>query len=147
MMVLLRVGPYICAEWDFGGFPWWLGSSMVSNSDHAVSWAFVLLRNSCCQMGIQHTVIGLVDSSCAAWHPMRTLLSSTGGSIIHSLLQRAVLQVEGGGTMKLRSSDPAYLKHVDRWFNALLPRLSSLLYQRGGPVVMVQVSWARPQSR
>ena len=45
--------------------------------------------------------------------------------------------------MKLRSSDPAYLKHVDRWFNALLPRLSSLLYMRGGPVVMVQVSWAR----
>ena len=58
-----------------------------------------------------------------------------------------MLQIEGGGTMKLRSSDPAYLKHVDRWFNALLPRLSSLLYLRGGPVVMVQVSWARPQRR
>ena len=25
--VLLRVGPYICGEWDFGGFPWWLASS------------------------------------------------------------------------------------------------------------------------
>jgi len=22
--VLLRPGPYICAEWDFGGLPWWL---------------------------------------------------------------------------------------------------------------------------
>ena len=30
MVVLLRVGPYICAEWDFGGLPWWLGSSQVS---------------------------------------------------------------------------------------------------------------------
>lgn len=30
MLVLLRVGPYICAEWDFGGLPWWLGSSQVS---------------------------------------------------------------------------------------------------------------------
>ena len=49
--------------------------------------------------------------------------------------------------MKLRSSDPAYLQHVDRWFNALLPRLSSLLYRRGGPVVMVQVSRARPQRK
>ena len=29
-MVVLRPGPYICAEWDFGGFPWWLGSKMVS---------------------------------------------------------------------------------------------------------------------
>jgi beta-galactosidase len=22
--VLLRPGPYICAEWENGGFPWWL---------------------------------------------------------------------------------------------------------------------------
>ena len=22
--VILRPGPYACAEWDFGGFPWWL---------------------------------------------------------------------------------------------------------------------------
>ncbi len=22
--VILRPGPYVCAEWDFGGFPWWL---------------------------------------------------------------------------------------------------------------------------
>ncbi len=27
LYVLLRPGPYICAEWDFGGFPWWLASS------------------------------------------------------------------------------------------------------------------------
>jgi beta-galactosidase len=24
MMCILRPGPYICAEWDFGGFPAWL---------------------------------------------------------------------------------------------------------------------------
>ena len=28
-LVLLRPGPYICAEWDFGGLPWWLASSAV----------------------------------------------------------------------------------------------------------------------
>lgn len=22
--VLLRAGPYICAEWENGGLPWWL---------------------------------------------------------------------------------------------------------------------------
>ena len=22
--VILRPGPYVCAEWDFGGYPWWL---------------------------------------------------------------------------------------------------------------------------
>lgn len=29
-LALVRPGPYICAEWDFGGFPWWLSSSKVS---------------------------------------------------------------------------------------------------------------------
>ena len=24
MMVILRPGPYACAEWEFGGYPWWL---------------------------------------------------------------------------------------------------------------------------
>jgi hypothetical protein len=24
LYVILRVGPYVCAEWNFGGFPWWL---------------------------------------------------------------------------------------------------------------------------
>lgn len=24
LMVIVRPGPYICAEWDFGGLPWWL---------------------------------------------------------------------------------------------------------------------------
>jgi len=23
-MVILRPGPYACAEWEFGGYPWWL---------------------------------------------------------------------------------------------------------------------------
>ncbi len=24
MKVILRPGPYVCAEWEFGGYPWWL---------------------------------------------------------------------------------------------------------------------------
>ncbi len=24
MYVILRPGPYVCAEWEFGGYPWWL---------------------------------------------------------------------------------------------------------------------------
>ena len=26
LYVILRPGPYICAEWDFGGLPWWLSA-------------------------------------------------------------------------------------------------------------------------
>lgn len=29
--VLLRAGPYICGEWDFGGLPWWLAYQAVSS--------------------------------------------------------------------------------------------------------------------
>lgn len=34
MMVILRPGPYACAEWEFGGYPWWLSkdSSIVIRS-------------------------------------------------------------------------------------------------------------------
>ena len=27
--VLLRAGPYICGEWEFGGLPWWLAYPAV----------------------------------------------------------------------------------------------------------------------
>jgi beta-galactosidase GanA len=27
--VLLRAGPYVCGEWDFGGLPWWLAYPAV----------------------------------------------------------------------------------------------------------------------
>lgn len=48
------------------------------------------------------------------------------------------LQVEGGRTMKLRLNDPAYLGHVDRFWNTLLPKMAPYLYHRGGPILMTQ---------
>lgn len=68
--VIVRPGPYICAEWEFGGLPAWL------------------LRDP---------------------------------------------------TTRLRCSDPAYLRAVDRWFGALLPRLLPLQAGAGGPIVAWQV--------
>ena len=30
MWVFIRPGPYVCAEWDAGGHPWWLLAKDVS---------------------------------------------------------------------------------------------------------------------
>ena len=48
------------------------------------------------------------------------------------------VQVEGGRTMKLRVNDAAYLGHVDRFWNVLLPKMAPYLYHRGGPILMTQ---------
>ncbi|XP_031263431.1 beta-galactosidase 17 isoform X4 [Pistacia vera] len=71
LLVMLRAGPYICAEWDLGGFPAWL----------------------------------------LAIKP----------------------------ALKLRSSDPAYLRLVERWWGVLLPKIAPLLYDNGGSIIMVQI--------
>ena len=76
LLVLLRPGPYICAEWDFGGLPAWLADP---------------------------------------------------GS------------VAGGGEMKLRSSDPRFMAPVLAWWGTLLPLVRPMLYDNGGPIVMVQI--------
>lgn len=70
LLVILRVGPYICAERDMGGFPFWL------------------LREP---------------------------------------------------NIQLRTSDPNYLKPVDRWLEVLLPMIRPLLYENGGPIIMLQI--------
>lgn len=70
-VVMLRAGPYICAEWDLGGFPAWL----------------------------------------LAINP----------------------------ALRPRSSDPNFLRLVERWWEILLPKLAPLLYANGGPIIMVQI--------
>ncbi|UYQ61554.1 glycoside hydrolase family 35 protein [Streptomyces peucetius] len=70
MWALVRPGPYICAEWENGGLPYWL-------------------------------------------------------------THRAGRRV--------RTEDPEYLGHVERWFTRLLPQVVEREITRGGPVVMVQV--------
>lgn len=70
LYAILRPGPYICAEWDFGGFPAWL----------------------------KH-------------YP----------------------------EMKLRCSDPLYMEKVNRFFDALIPRMLPHLTTNGGNILMVQV--------
>ena len=42
--------------------------------------------------------------------------------------------------MKMRSDDPVYLELVDRWWSVLLPKIGRFLVERGGNILMVQVS-------
>ncbi|MFI7132221.1 beta-galactosidase [Nonomuraea sp. NPDC050153] len=67
--VVVRPGPYICAEWSNGGLPSWLT----------------------------------------------------------------------GRDVAIRSSDPAFIAAVGRWFDELVPRIAALQAGQGGPVVAVQV--------
>ncbi|KAH1219314.1 hypothetical protein AAZX31_13G331100 [Glycine max] len=71
LLVMIRPGPYICGEWDWGGFPGWFYSMIP--------------------------------------------------------------------TPKPRSSDPTYLQLVERWWGNLLPKFVPLLYENGGPIIMVQI--------
>ena len=68
--VIVRPGPYSCAEWDMGGLPWWL-------------------------------------------------LNTPG--------------------IRLRSSEPGFLRHVDAWFGELLPIIAPLTAAKGGPVIGLQI--------
>ncbi|WP_410676841.1 glycoside hydrolase family 35 protein [Amycolatopsis sp. cmx-4-68] len=70
LRVVLRPGPYVCAELDFGGLPAWL----LAQDDPA-----------------------------------------------------------------LRTSDPAYLSWVEAWWEELLPRVSGLQSDVGGPIIAMQV--------
>lgn len=71
LAVVLRAGPYICAEWDFGGLPAWL----LKNTS-------ITIRNS---------------------------------------------------------KDQQYMTAVKSWLDVLLPKIKTMLYENGGPIIMVQV--------
>ena len=95
-------------QWDFGGFPWWLTSSQVC-TQAAFRQSSELLQPSCTGKA----------SPCAAAHSGNTCVQVVGGG------------GDKATQMRIRSDDPKYLMHVDRWWNALLPRLAHLTYQRG----------------
>ena len=70
LMVIVRPGPYICAEWEFGGLPAWL-------------------------------------------------LNQPG--------------------LRIRCSNPQYMRHVSDYFDELLPRIAKLQATQDGPVIAVQI--------
>ena len=88
--VLLRVGPYICGEWDFGGFPWWLASSKVCLKCFLPA---APLRAMCAPHNDENLSLAV-----------RSVLLGVCSGVIHRLLH-----VEGWHTTKLRRSDAMYV--------------------------------------
>ncbi|WP_274916214.1 glycoside hydrolase family 35 protein [Streptomyces sp. WZ-12] len=70
LWAIVRPGPYICAEWENGGLPWWLTGALGR---------------------------------------------------------------------RVRTREPAFLRAVDGWWEAVLPQVVARQCGRGGPVVLVQV--------
>ncbi len=95
MLVVARPGPYICAEWDFGGFPAWLHAKGVKH-----------LRTS------DVTYMGVVDRyldkvlSILARHQV-----SKGGPVF-------LVQIEN--EFDHAPQDPAYLRHLEHKFKKKL---------------------------
>ncbi|VDP69881.1 unnamed protein product [Echinostoma caproni] len=112
LLVILRVGPYICAEWDNGGLPVWL---MRKN------------RN----MKIRSSAPGrFLNLMCAVQNKLDVQYKQAcqhGGVIF---LFRTNL-------ISTNSAD--YMNEVDRWMGIILPKMKRFLYTEGGPIIMVQL--------
>ena len=93
LLVIIRAGPFICAEWDFGGFPAWL------LKDPSIT-----LRSS-----RDARYLNAVDSWMAVVLPkLKPLLYSNGGPIIS-------VQVENEYGSSL-VCDHDYMKHLEQLF-------------------------------
>ncbi|XP_066301259.1 beta-galactosidase-like [Branchiostoma lanceolatum] len=97
LLVILRPGPYICAEWDMGGLPSWL---MKDNSS-------IVLRSS------DPAYLGPVDTYMAQLLPrIKPLLYNNGGPVI-------TVQVENEYG-SFYTCDYDYLRHLRELFLQLL---------------------------
>lgn len=105
---------------------------MQHNAEQNANVLTAIIHLSCILPSLKASVLRLSVlrlRSAASW--------SLNGTKLYAHMVHLV-QVEGGRTMKLRVNDPAYLGHVDRFWNVLLPKMAPYLYHRGGPILMTQ---------
>ncbi len=162
LLVLLRPGPYICGEWEFGGFPAWIMSeeakanataALAATTNAAdLAQAVAHARAATSTDAALAAVLGDDGSTAAAGSEggLQHGLDRAGHirQMAQQLSERSSQQAlqgsdqadaDEGDAIVLRSSDPRYLYYVDRWWDVLLPLVAEYTYERGGPVVMVQV--------
>jgi len=82
LLVLLRPGPYVCAEWDFGGFPAWLldpdvtGARALAPRAHPRPVSRVILQAPACSASCARAMRRIYASwmrggtcCCREWRP------------------------------------------------------------------------------
>ena len=87
LMVIVRPGPYICAEWEFGGLPWW-----IQNEED--------IEIRCSNAAYIHHFERYLDR---LFDEVRPLLCTNGGPVI-------MLQCEN--EYGYYGDDKKYLKHL-----------------------------------
>jgi len=112
IMVLLRAGPYVCGEWEFGGFPSWL-----------------LTKNATLRT-YERNYIAQVDRWYGALMPkLKPHLYSNGGSVV-------LVQVENEygsyGNVKENPDDKKYMEHLVEQATKLLGNGTVVLYTTDG---------------
>ncbi|KAG7674146.1 putative Beta-galactosidase 17 [Nannochloris sp. 'desiccata'] len=103
LKVLLRAGPYICAEWDFGGLPAWLASSAISGggSGNGTGDYTKMKLRSADQNYLHH-----VDRWWRVLLPrIAPRLRNNGGPVL-------MVQIENEFGLCNNGNDPVYLRHL-----------------------------------
>ena len=110
LLVILRPGPYICAEWEFGGYPSWL---LMKNTS-------IILRSM-----DNKQYLSYVESWMSVLLPkLKPLLYSNGGPII-------TVQVENEYGF-YRACDLSYLQFLEQLFREYLGNDVILFSNNGG---------------
>uniref|UniRef100_A0A0M3IL12 Beta-galactosidase n=1 Tax=Ascaris lumbricoides TaxID=6252 RepID=A0A0M3IL12_ASCLU len=142
LYALVRIGPYICAEWENGGAPWWL-----------LKYKDIKMRTS------DKRFLDAVKRWFDVLLPiLKPNLRKNGGPILMLQLENEYGSFDGGCdrnyTIFLRdlarrhfgddvvlytSNILMFLDAVKRWFDVLLPILKPNLRKNGGPILMLQL--------
>nr|XP_026648084.1 beta-galactosidase-1-like protein isoform X1 [Zonotrichia albicollis] len=154
LLVILRPGPYICAEWEMVSPGPSLAQRRDGGSGKGTAGLALLavtlppvpcpLCPGCCPKGhrpcwcqalalhwLSSAVCSLKLSSFAVSLPPPLLCVFLQGGLPAWLLWKP--------DIILRTSNPAYLAAVDSWLHVLLPKIKPRLYHQGGNIISVQV--------